>query len=133
MITDDAQLDGWVDLAHSSAQLATCPHCEQGFYPMAGSGLYECPECGAGVVIQWNGNVLVVRKTDFDAYASEDQKAFINRNPHLIPVFHVGGRNFIVRDTDKDETGRHFGPYVLTSSCRLVEINHFLDENSQLS
>ena len=132
-MTTDAQLDGLIDLAYCSAQLATCPHCEQGFYPMAGSGHYDCPECGAAVIVVWKDNVMTVRKTDFDAFASDEQKAFINRNPHLIPVFHVGGRNFIVRDTGKDETGRHFGPYVLTSSCRLVEINHFLDENSQLS
>ena len=128
MITDDAQIDGWVDLAHCSAQLAACPTCNQGFYPMAGPGYYDCPECGAGVVIQWTDNVLVVRKTDFDAFASDGQKAFINRNPNLIPVFHVGGQNFIVCDTGKDETGRHFGPYVLTPQCYLADCNSFIEK-----
>ncbi len=127
MITDDAQLDGLLDLAYCSAQLAKCPHCNQGFYPMAGSGYYDCPECGAAVIVVWKDNVMTVRKTDFDAYASDEQKAFINRNPHLIPVFHVGGRHFIVRDTDVDETGRHFGPYVLKPDCRLIDLNYYVE------
>ena len=127
MITDDAQHDGWVDLAYCNAVEAICPRCNQGFYPMAGSGHYDCPECGAAVIVDWKDNVMTVRKTDFDAFASEDQKAFVNRNPHLIPIFHVGGKNFIIGDRDKDETGKSFGPYVLTPDCRLVDLNHFVE------